>query len=219
MEQLGQTNYKFRWKYREHTGNGLYKDWIMESFVPFFHMITKQQEKKGQSKQYIFYPSQILFRGIDRPQKDVGGNKIAYLKQNPSPALHFNEEWDELTNAIWNWIYGKFQQGKIAAKKKGKPFNPKRNYAVEDLLKLHIQRKRMQSVLNEETGKKEMQPIENLEPDHVFFQRDFKKRKKKYMDKLQSALNTMQRVGALVGWEFMNEDKNVQLILTDSWPL
>jgi hypothetical protein len=221
LGELASKNYLFRWPFKEITttskGKISVQEMIAETYVPYF-FFQRVYHKNGKLAYFVFIPTEILHLGIDKPSKYVNAKKQAWIMQQHSPGAQFNEDWDGLTNALWNYILGEYQIGINAAKKKNQPFNAVRNYPVEDLLKLHIQRKRKQSMGDIESKKMELQPIKNLEPDHEFFQRDFKKNKKHHLGKLEKALNTLQRVGALVGWQYIKSGKEVQLVLPDSWP-
>jgi hypothetical protein len=210
LEQLGKTMYQFQWPFWETTKiqgkPPIMQEMLAVTHVPFFFLEKiYPRSKRKRLAYYIIQPTGILHLGVDKPSKYVNAKKQAWIIQQHSPGKQYNEDWDGLTNALWNFILGEYQIGGNAAKKKNQAFNPVRNYPVEDLLKLHIQRKPTK------------QKSELTEEEH--FQQEFKKRKKKFMDRLEKALNTLKRVEAVVGWEYIKNGKDVQLILPDSWPL
>lgn len=190
---LGKTPYKFLWYY---TANG--KKMRAEKETPFFFVeqhfeqlktskTFTTMDKNGKTKEhtidekiefYVIEPGHVSWLGADSPAEEVNKNKAVWINQAYFPSKHLTAG----QKALFNFFFGKFQEGKAAATKKKQQFNPVRKYEATELL--------------------------NLMNISVYSPL-FKKNKAREMKRLEEALIVFMNEGWLQSWELSGNEVRI----------
>ena len=145
LQMLGTTPFIFSWPYTLHG-----KKMRAEKHTPFFFVerhfeqlkkprIYNRTNKDGKVEQHIvnerleFYviePGHICWLGADVPAEEVNSKKAIWTNQAHFPTEHLTAG----QKTLFNFFFGKFQEGKAAAVKKKQNFNRVRNYEAIELL-------------------------------------------------------------------------------------
>lgn len=191
---LGKTPYKFSWPYMAANG----KKMRAEKETPFFFVeqhfeqldkpkIFTTTNKDGKEEQhvinevlefYVIEPGHVCWLGADAPAEEVNRNKPVWVNQAHFPTEHLTAG----QKALFNFFFGKFQEGKAAATKKKQQFNPVRKYEAIELLQ-HMN-------------------INTASPS-------FKKNKAREMKRLEEALIVFKEEGWLQSWELSGNEVRI----------
>lgn len=191
---LGKTPYKFSWPYT--TANG--KKMRAEKETPFFFVeqhfeqlekprIFPTTNKDGKEEQhvineildfYVIEPGHVCWLGADAPAEEANSRKAVWVNQAHFPTEHLTAG----QKALFNFFFGKFQEGKAAANKKKQQFNPVRIYPALELL--------------------QYMNINTASPS-------FKSHKSREVKRLEEALDVFKEEGWLQSWEISGDEVRI----------